>query len=264
MWKEHVMNTRKISLTVLILLHMWLISTAAYAEESSVQSLTITVQIGTETQSIDLEESRFLSLEDNIRQTLEYLYKNSEEEVTVLFIDEKPPEETEYEALIEELQEEKLQQEEQSEMDLEEDSMINIDDEKNIVPEEPVEDTAHEITLQIDGTDAIQNKVYEKGGEVLVPFRDIWEYVGGGVGYQKNDTLGLFVIWGIQNGVKTEICIGDRRAFRNGELFYMDRSPEIVDGTTYIELEYIQQFIGSKVEYDRKTKTAKITTKIQN
>lgn len=102
-------------------------------------------------------------------------------------------------------------------------------------------------------------KVYLKNGKIMIPFRKLFENLGGTVGVRSNKRF--TVVWSIINNIRIEFKIGDYKVYRDNQQMFIDAPPEIKKGYTYIPLKYISAMLGMEYKYDQNTNTININTK---
>lgn len=93
-------------------------------------------------------------------------------------------------------------------------------------------------------------------GSTLVPMRAIFENLGATV---KWDTLTNSVT-ASKDGTTIKLTIGNKVAYKNGELFYLSIAPTVINQSTYVPLRFISEALDTDVGWINKPNTVTINT----
>jgi len=83
-------------------------------------------------------------------------------------------------------------------------------------------------------------------GRTLVPLRGVFETLGAEVGYVK-DTGDIFVRYGSRSLI---LHVNSMAAKSYNDVYYLETPPVIINGTAYVPLRFIAEFLGVHVDWD--------------
>ncbi|WP_053955394.1 stalk domain-containing protein [Inediibacterium massiliense] len=123
------------------------------------------------------------------------------------------------------------------------------------VGEVPQVTTPKELTVEVNGIKVnVDVPPYLRNGRTMIPFRAIFEALGAEVDYDFTNPNERKV-WGIKGNNRVDMIIGSPKALRNGQEVYMDTTPEIKEGRTFIPVRYASEWLGAKVDWNEETQT---------
>lgn len=147
---------------------------------------------------------------------------------------------------------------------------VRTDENGNIVeviePENSVEGNKEQtnidlsIKIKLNG-ELIESDVepYITNGRTMMPFRAIFEALEAEVGYDF-DNPNLKLVYAKRKGIRVDMQIGNKSAYKDEKEIVMDVAPEIKDGRTFIPVRYASELLGAEVEWIDSTRTVLITT----
>lgn len=147
---------------------------------------------------------------------------------------------------------------------------VRTDENGNIVeiiePENSVkgnkEQTTTDLSIKIKlNGELIESDVkpYITNGRTMMPFRAIFEALEAEVGYDF-DNPNLKLVYAKRKGIRVDMQIGNKSAYKDEKEIVMDVAPEIKDGRTFIPVRYASELLGAEVEWIDSTRTVLITT----
>lgn len=125
----------------------------------------------------------------------------------------------------------------------------------------PKEEAPIIANVLVDGVPLVADvEAFISNGRTMVPFRAIGEALDAEVGFNFiNDNLR--VVWAIRYYSKIDLNIGDYRIYKDGKYMFMDQSPFIKEGRTFVPVRYIAELFDCEVEWDDSSSTVNILTK---
>ncbi|TVX88069.1 stalk domain-containing protein [Paenibacillus agilis] len=111
----------------------------------------------------------------------------------------------------------------------------------------PVNTEAKQINVFIEGhLQAYKQAPVSVNGNVLVPFRSIFESLGAKVKWNSN----LRMITASREGTTIVLNLGSNVAYINGTAITMSTAPKLVNGVTMVPVRFVSEALGGKVEWN--------------
>ncbi|MBB6730154.1 copper amine oxidase N-terminal domain-containing protein [Cohnella zeiphila] len=98
--------------------------------------------------------------------------------------------------------------------------------------------------IYVDGV-PLHSKAVTKNGGSFVPFRELFEQLGMGIGYDPK----LQQVTGTKDDLKITFTIGSKTAYVNGRKKVLQAAPFTQSGTTYIPLRIVGEATGNSVNW---------------
>lgn len=94
-----------------------------------------------------------------------------------------------------------------------------------------------------------------EGDRVMLPFRSIFEAMGGAVSWDEEQRSATAT----RDGITIKLVIDSATAYVNQQAVQLDGAPEIVNGRIYVPLSFGSEALGAEVEWDGASGTVSIT-----
>lgn len=115
------------------------------------------------------------------------------------------------------------------------------------------------VLVELDGkTIEFDQDAVLKEGRVLVPFRKIFEVLGGTVTWSLTDQK----VTGQVGANNITLTIGNKTAFFNNKAVTLDVPAVIINGRALVPVRFVADSLGKNVEWDQENYIVKISTKI--